>query len=105
MASEYGPAGRPAGCIVRAQTSGGDKSLDKAITLSAEIADKALVRSFSYIGGKWCAAGSGETVAVHDPATGDRLGDVASLSAEESAAAVDAAQAAFAGWSMTLPQE
>ncbi|MCZ7674818.1 MAG: NAD-dependent succinate-semialdehyde dehydrogenase [Roseovarius sp.] len=79
--------------------------LDKAITLNAGITDKALVRSFSYVGGKWCAAGSGETLAVHDPATGDRLGDVASLSAGESAAVVDVAQAAFAGWSMTLPQE
>ena len=78
--------------------------MDTAITLGAEIADKALVRSFSYVNGKWCAARSGATVAVHDPASGDRLGDVASLSAEESTAAVDAAQAAFVGWSTTLPQ-
>jgi len=79
--------------------------LDTAITASADITDKALVRSFSYIDGKWCAATSGATVAVHDPATGDCLGDVAMLSAEESAAAVDAAQAAFPGWSFTLPQD
>ncbi len=69
------------------------------------IEDKRLVRSFSYVGGKWTAAADGKTVAVTDPATGDRLGDVASLSAEESAAAVDAAQAAFPGWSDRLPQE
>lgn len=79
--------------------------LDTAITATAAISDKALVRGFSYIGGKWCAAASGETLAVHDPATGDFLGDVAKLSAEESAAAVDVAQAAFESWSMTLPQE
>ena len=79
--------------------------LDTAITASADITDKALVRSFSYIDGKWCAATSGETLAVHDPATGDCLGDVAMLSAGESAAAVDAAQAAFPGWSFTLPQD
>ncbi len=69
------------------------------------IEDKRLVRSFSYIGGKWTGATSGETFAVIDPATGDRLGDVASLSAEDSAAAVDAAHAAFPGWSDRLPQE
>ena len=79
--------------------------LDTAITATADIGDKALVRSFSYIGGKWCAAGSGETLAVTDPATGDFIGEVAMLSAEESAGAVDAAQAAFDSWSMTLPQE
>ena len=79
--------------------------LDTAITATADIGDKALVRSFSYIGGKWRAAGSGETLAVNDPATGDFIGEVAMLSAEESAGAVDAAQEAFEGWSMTLPQE
>ncbi len=79
--------------------------LDTAITATADIGDKALVRSFSYIGGKWCAAGSGETLAVTDPATGDFIGEVAMLSAEESAGAVDAAQEAFDSWSMTLPQE
>ncbi|MEQ8896445.1 MAG: NAD-dependent succinate-semialdehyde dehydrogenase [Roseovarius sp.] len=79
--------------------------LDTAITATADIGDKALVRSFSYIGGKWCAASSGETLAVNDPATGDFIGEVAMLSAEESAGAVDAAQEAFDSWSMTLPQE
>lgn len=79
--------------------------LDTAITATADIGDKALVRSFSYIGGKWRAAASGETLAVHDPGTGDFLGDVAMLSAEESAEAVDVAQTAFDSWSMTLPQE
>ncbi|KRS19410.1 NAD-dependent succinate-semialdehyde dehydrogenase [Roseovarius indicus] len=79
--------------------------LDTAITATADIGDKALVRSFSYIGGKWRAAESGETLAVHDPATGDFLGDVAMLSAEESAEAVGVAQTAFDSWSMTLPQE
>ena len=79
--------------------------LDTAITATADIGDKALVRSFSYIGGKWRAAASGETLAVHDPGTGDFLGDVAMLSAEESAEAVDVAQTAFDSWSMALPQE
>ncbi|MEQ9260162.1 MAG: NAD-dependent succinate-semialdehyde dehydrogenase [Roseovarius sp.] len=79
--------------------------LDTAITATAEISDKSLLRSFSYIGGKWRGAASNEAVAVHDPATGDFLGDVAKLSAEESAAAVGVAHEAFASWSMTLPQE
>src|SRR5690606_38219807 len=76
-----------------------------AISTRAEIVDKRLVRNFSYSGGRWVAAASGATIEVSDPATGEELGRVASLSGEESAAAVDAAQAAFAAWAGRLPQE
>ncbi|MDW4550789.1 NAD-dependent succinate-semialdehyde dehydrogenase [Defluviimonas sp. D31] len=78
--------------------------LDTALSSRMDIADKRLVRSFAYIGGKWCAAASGATVGVTDPATGEIVGEVASLSAAEATAAVDAAQAAFPGWSALLPQ-
>jgi aspartate-semialdehyde dehydrogenase len=72
---------------------------DTMIPAALDIADRRLFRSFAYIGGKWRAAASGETVRVTDPATGKTVGEVASLAATESAAAVDAAQAAFPGWS------
>ncbi|RFP87205.1 NAD-dependent succinate-semialdehyde dehydrogenase [Rhodobacteraceae bacterium 63075] len=78
---------------------------DTALSARADIQDKGLVRSFSYIDGKWCAASGGESIAVTDPATGAFLGDVAALSGEESAAAVEAANRAFPGWSGLLPQE
>jgi aspartate-semialdehyde dehydrogenase len=76
-----------------------------ALSARDDIGDKSLIRSFSYVDGKWCAAASGDTLRVTDPATGDIIGEVASLSAEESAAAVDAAQAAFPAWSGLLPQD
>jgi len=76
-----------------------------ALSARPEISDKSLVRAFAYVNGKWCAAASGKTFAVTDPASGENLGDVASLSADESAAAVDAAQAAFPKWSGLLPQQ
>lgn len=78
---------------------------ETALSARADITDKALVRSFSYINGKWCAAADGKTFAVTNPANGEELGHVASLSAEESSAAVTAAQAAFPAWSGLLPQE
>ena len=78
---------------------------ETALSARAEIEDKALVRPFSFSGGKWCASESGATVRVTDPADGADLGDMASLSAAQSTAAVDAAQAAFPGWSGLLPQE
>lgn len=78
---------------------------DSAIWTRNGITDARLVRSFSYVGGKWTAGDGGATIAVTDPADGSDLGDVASLSAEQSRAAVEAAQAAFPGWSLTLPQD
>ncbi len=75
-----------------------------ALSARDDISDKSLVRSFSYIDGRWCGAASGDTIRVTDPATGDVIGEAASLSAEESSSAVDAAQAAFAAWSGLLPQ-
>jgi aspartate-semialdehyde dehydrogenase len=78
---------------------------DTAISARRDITDKRLVRGFSYIGGKWVAATDGATLTVTDPATGNDLGDVASLTAEDSTTAVDAAQDAFPGWSYMLPQE
>ncbi|MBB3462952.1 NAD-dependent succinate-semialdehyde dehydrogenase [Rhizobium sp. BK377] len=67
--------------------------------------DNRLIRQFSYIGGRWMASATSRTFAVTDPATGAWLGDVASLSAQESAAAVEAAARAFPAWAGALPQE
>lgn len=78
---------------------------DTAISARTEIADKKLIRCFSCTGSKWVAAASGAGIRVTDPATGEVLGEVASLSAAESSAAVGAAQGAFARWAGHLPQE
>ncbi|RBI73992.1 NAD-dependent succinate-semialdehyde dehydrogenase [Roseovarius sp. TE539] len=77
---------------------------DSAIWTRNGITDTRLVRSFAYVNGKWTAGEGGETITVTNPADGAALGEVASLSADQSRVAVDAAQAAFADWSMTLPQ-
>ena len=71
----------------------------------SDLDDPRLVRSFSYIGGKWRSAADGATLPVHNPADGATLGEVASLSADDSVAAVDAAQAAFGDWALMLPQD
>lgn len=78
---------------------------ETAISNREDISDKSLLRGFSYIGGKWVAASDDATLQITDPADGSFLGDVASLNAEDSAIAVDAAQGAFAGWSGLLPQD
>lgn len=74
-------------------------------SLLTGFSDHRLIRQFAYIGGHWVASARNETFAVTDPASGGWLGDVASLSAEESRAAIEAADRAFAGWAAALPQE
>ena len=68
------------------------------------LADPRLARSFSYVDGKW-VGGDRPAIAVTDPASGVRLGEVVSLDAAQSRAAVDAAAAAFPAWSAALPQD
>ncbi len=73
-------------------------------TLLSGLSDQRLVRQFSYIDGRWAGADDGAVIPVTNPADGSWLGEVASLTARESAAAVDAAEAAFEDWSGRLPQ-
>ncbi|HLV08538.1 MAG TPA: aldehyde dehydrogenase family protein [Croceibacterium sp.] len=58
------------------------------------------------IGGEWREAQSGETFSTEDPATGEKLADVASGGQADVDAAVAAARAAFEGpWSKVKPDE
>ncbi len=58
-------------------------------------ANPALHANHLYIGGKW-EAGAG--IPVHDPATGNVLAEVPDATVEDAIRAVDAAEAAAAGW-------
>ncbi|MFE5839880.1 aldehyde dehydrogenase family protein, partial [Arthrobacter sp. NPDC056493] len=57
------------------------------------------------INGEWRPAVSGETFEVEDPATGKILLCVADASAEDGAAALDAAAAAQESWAKVPPRE
>ncbi|MDQ7826715.1 MAG: gamma-aminobutyraldehyde dehydrogenase [Candidatus Eremiobacteraeota bacterium] len=60
-----------------------------------------------FIGGEWVASGSGETMKVINPATGEEIARVASATAEDVNKAVAAARAAFEDgrWSGLSPGE
>ncbi|MES2033054.1 MAG: NAD-dependent succinate-semialdehyde dehydrogenase [Pseudomonadota bacterium] len=62
------------------------------------LADPSLFREASFIDGKWVTAASGAVTAVTDPATGQVMGHVPSLSVEEVRDAIEAAHRAQAGW-------
>ncbi len=59
----------------------------------------------NFIDGKFVASHSGRTDPVIDPATGEMIAEVPSSDATDVDDAVRAAEAAFAEWSQTTPQE
>lgn len=57
------------------------------------------------VGGAWRSATGGETFATIDPASGIETGRIAAAGPADVDAAVEAAQAALAGWKATVPVE
>ena len=71
----------------------------------AYLEDPSLLRVSAYIDGAWRAGDGDAGFVVTDPADGTALATVASVSAAQSRAAVNAAHEAFGEWSACLPQE
>jgi succinate-semialdehyde dehydrogenase / glutarate-semialdehyde dehydrogenase len=71
-------------------------------TLGAELSAKLPTRLL--VDGEWRDASGGATFQVHDPATGDVLATIADATAEDAAAALEAAAGAQAAWRRTAPQ-
>ena len=63
------------------------------------------VPSELYIDGRWRAAEGGETLDVRDPSTGEVISTIASASAADAQAAIDAAADAFPDWAATPARE
>ena len=62
------------------------------------LGDPALFRRQCYVNGGWIDAQSGGVLEVDNPATGEIIGTVPALGAEETRDAIEAADAALAGW-------
>lgn len=67
--------------------------------------DAALFRERAFVGGHWVTAASQRVIEVTNPADDSLIGTVPALSADESAAAIDAAHRAFPAWAGLLPQQ
>jgi len=72
-------------------------------TRKQEVVDK--VEKRLYIGGEWRDAGSGETLAVEDPATGETLCEVADGNEEDARAALGAAVETQKEWRESSPNQ
>lgn len=65
----------------------------------------ALLRTQAFINGEWCAADSGKTFAVENPATGEVIAQVADLGVAEARRAIAAAQVAQQEWAKKTVHE
>ncbi len=63
-----------------------------------QLTDSDLFRQQCYIDGKWVATSVGDSIDVTNPATGEVLGSVPSLGADETRAAIEAAASALPLW-------
>ncbi|WP_293764673.1 NAD-dependent succinate-semialdehyde dehydrogenase [uncultured Aquitalea sp.] len=62
------------------------------------LSDPTLLKQQAYIDGRWTAAADGAAFAVHNPASGALLAEVASLGADDTRRAIEAAEAALPAW-------
>ncbi|AYN13513.1 succinate-semialdehyde dehydrogenase (NADP(+)) [Pseudomonas putida] len=73
--------------------------------MDMNLADHDLLREVCYIDGKWQQADSGQRIAVTDPATGEVLGHVPRMGAEETRRAIAAAERALPAWRALTAKE
>jgi len=67
--------------------------------------DPSLFRQQCYINGQWVDADSGKTIDVTNPATGEVLGTIPNMGTAETRRAIEAANAAWAGWRKKTAKE
>lgn len=63
-----------------------------------QLKEPALLVEKAFVNGKWVEADGGATLPVHNPASGDKIGEVPKMSAAQTTAAIDAANAAWPAW-------
>jgi succinate-semialdehyde dehydrogenase/glutarate-semialdehyde dehydrogenase len=70
-----------------------------------QLTDKKLFRQQCYVDGEWVGADGGGTIAVTDPASGETLGSVPRMGAEETRRAIEAANRALPAWRAKTAKE
>ena len=70
-----------------------------------ELKDKRLFRQQCYIDGAWADAASGETIEVNNPSDDTIIGTMPKMGRDETAGAIEAANAAYPGWRAKTAKE
>lgn len=74
-------------------------------THGVELEDARLFRQACYVDGAWVSAGTGASVPVDNPATGELIGAVPKLGAAETRAAIESANRALPAWRAKTAKE
>ncbi|WP_287880278.1 aldehyde dehydrogenase family protein, partial [Acidovorax sp.] len=77
--------------------------MDTKASPLAQLNDPSLLKTDALINGQWVAGAS--RFAVHDPATGLKLADVANLGPQDAEAAIAAANTAWPAWRAKTAKE
>src|ERR1700721_1600644 len=70
-----------------------------------QLQDQKLFRQQCYVDGKWADALNRGTIPVTNPATGEALGTVPRMGAEDTRQAIEAGDGALPGWRATTPKD
>ncbi len=73
--------------------------------MAMKLQDEKLFRQHCYIDGEWVDAIGRETIPVKNPATGETLGTVPKMGAEETRRAIEAADRALPAWRAKTAKE
>jgi succinate-semialdehyde dehydrogenase/glutarate-semialdehyde dehydrogenase len=79
--------------------------MDTKVKTGVSLEDPSLLREQCYVDGAWVDAADGNTIEVNNPATGEIIATVPSLSAEETRRAIEAADAAWPAWRQLTGKE
>ncbi len=79
--------------------------LDQTTDLTGRLSRPDLLCSQAFVNGEWISAADGKTFDVTNPARGDVIAQVADLSRQEVAAAIDAAETAQKAWAALAAKE
>jgi succinate-semialdehyde dehydrogenase/glutarate-semialdehyde dehydrogenase len=74
-------------------------------TSPLKLKDPDMLRQANFIDGKWVQAASGKTITVRNPANGEIVGEVPSISADETRRAIEAAHRAQPSWRKLTAKE
>lgn len=74
-------------------------------TATIPLKDRGLLRNANYVGGEWVNADDGQVMEVRNPSTGDLVGCVPAMGANETRRAIEAAHAAFPQWRAMVAKE
>src|SRR5690606_10320607 len=88
-------------CSIR--TVGAPMPTSQAHSPLAQLKDPSLLKTDALIDGQWVSGAS--RFAVHDPATGQLLAEVANLGPQDAQAAISAANAAWPAWRSKTAKE